>query len=92
MPEKLNGGLGDSEEEDASTERAARSGSESPGVKEDSLSPASRELAGSPSENAALGESEGVSSTTGSTRKKHLLKQLQEIEAAIARKKKTSTY
>lgn len=61
-----------------------------------SISPTSRDLAasGSPSDAIILGkdgEAEGVSSTTGSsTRKEHLLKQLEEIEAAIARKKKTT--
>ena len=89
VSDKLNGGR-DESDDDALLERAGSPKAQD----EESLSPASRELAPvSPSEGNLLGaEAEGVSSTTGSasSRKKHLLKQLEEIEAAIARKKKTT--
>jgi hypothetical protein len=96
---RLNGGQGsNSEDENFSNEMP--SGPTSPrgdGI-EESLSPSDSQLAalGSPGQISKLlakPENAEVTSTTGgsSSRREVLLKQLRDIEAAIARKKKTTT-
>lgn len=94
---RLNGGQGSNSDDDENVSNDIPSGPTSPKGDdvEESLSPDTLASLGSPGEVTKLlakVDSAEVSSTTGGTssRREVLLKQLRDIEAAIARKKKTT--